>query len=61
MPKHLYADTAAAESRPGTPGRMGDNVIPFRSIEDMILRELYLLMMMEFMGMTFGRSWRGYY
>jgi hypothetical protein len=40
---------------------MGDNVIPFRTSDETLLREVYLLLMMELMGMTFGRGWRGYY
>jgi hypothetical protein len=38
-----------------------DNVFAFRATEAQGLRELYLLMMAEMAGMTFGRGWRGYY
>jgi hypothetical protein len=45
-----------------TPGRAAtDNVFAFRTAEAQGLRELYLLMMAEMAGMTFGRGWRGYY
>jgi hypothetical protein len=46
----------------GATGRSAtDNVFDFRTPEAQGLRELYLLMMAEMAGMTFGRSWRGYY
>jgi hypothetical protein len=38
-----------------------NNVFAFRTTEAQLLRELYLLMMAEMAGMTFGRGWRGYY
>jgi hypothetical protein len=60
-PEFIDTRLASAESV-GTTGRaMPDNVLLFRPRGEMLMREVYLLLMMEMAGMTFGRGWRGYY